>query len=548
MDEKNFQNDSDLNDATIEPSHINQNQTSYPEQPIYQMQPNLNQYQQHQPTENDIYIQALADKVEKKQEYFMNEFATIENGSKSRFNKSAFFFNILYCIHRKNMVMFKKIFPIELGIMLITLALTWIDAVSSYSATFETISTFANILIFITSIAASIYCGLKFNETYYKQLKFEIATPKYNAKKSANKAAALFVICIICYFINPSTFYSTFDFESGYIDSNTYINESMDLAFEADDNLIICDNDEYQQMVNGLGIDVEFYVYSTDYSVNASLYELTQTNRFSDTEDVMYTYYVFAYLLSYTNSSYEFVEEYSIAGVTGDLYVINFSNGTTQCTDYMLVICANYATVILNMNNMSEENTYDFLAKFTTVDELSAKVEDDSQEQSQADTDLISFESGYIEANEYINESLGIKFSSSSDIFIFGADEYLQAYGETTDTIEFFGYNLMGDKYITMSVDTLNNSMSISEYKAYIYGVFNSSYYNVKSLDLGTYMISGNEFELLNIYYEDDLYYYNNYYLIKEVDGGKVTINVAAIDAAGVYDILEDFCAIEVIA
>lgn len=526
---------------------------SNPQQP-YQAQPNYNQQQQqpYQPTQNDIYMKMLSDKIGKKQDYFMQEFAKVEGGHKSKFNKPAFFFAPLYCIHRKNIAMSMKVVPIYLIANILVVMMLWIEALNPGNMAISTAALAVNCLLAILSIATAIYSGINFNKTYYKQLKEEIIHPEKTSsnKKALTIASILFVAMIAVQFITPDTFYSTFDFNDGSLQNSVYTNESMGIAFEADSNWFIGDQDDYISMIDGDPSGVQFFIRSSSGSIYAEFFNVVQNYKYISTDDYMSNLNLWSYGLYCDSSDYALVENYTIGDIEFQLYEMTYTNDSVTYNDYFLITSANYNIATFIMQETDLETFYSIIDNFYAIDVvLDSSTQEDSEEDSDVaddtdvaeDTQLAAFENGSIENSVYTNESLGFVFTPSDDLYVGDADAYWELYEETSITMEFFAYNLAQTQYLEFYFTELPVGLTNDEYMDYTCSVYETSVDSIYLKEYSEVEIGGCIFDSYYIYYEYESYYYESYFFVKEVDGGRIVILAQGYDYDYVQSLLDCF-------
>ena len=124
---------------------------------------------------NSVMNKDLSDYVGKNSSYFSEEFEKVKNGKPSKFNRAAFFFNIIYCLYRKQYSIIWRYFKIPLILTVfiniaypIYLMIVSIDLFSL--AMISTVVQITYVFIQIWSIISAIMVGKNFNRLYYENL------------------------------------------------------------------------------------------------------------------------------------------------------------------------------------------------------------------------------------------------------------------------------------------------------------------------------------------------------------------------------------------
>ncbi len=515
-------------------------QQGYQQQDYYQQgyqQQGYDPYQQpYQSTQNNFRMQALIQKVGKNSDYFMREFAQIENGQKSKFNFPAMFFSALYCIYRKNTKLF-SILSIWITISdVINLMLEWGMALMQGNQLLTSLYSIYSFVSVIVAIGMAIFSGKNFNKTYHAQLCHEIDHPERQKSNLKKNTIALFCILAMCFSLTPAALYSTGEFETGSLNGSVYTNESLDLAFTANSNLIIGGKDDYLLSVDEQNAnDVEFFFYSADKSIYGEFYAVEQIYKYVSADSFMTSMLYYNYTFNYDLAAYYFLQTYTLGGKDFQAYSVVYSMDDYTYCDYYLVASVNYGNICFGLLNTTIDTLHDLVDNFSTIDGADTQtfIEqaiEDSIEKEEQDSSLIEFESGVIDGSTYTNESFGFEFTASSDLFIGDSEAYETVFGFVDVDIEFFAYDLASTKYIECYIDSSAEQYTNEEYMQEIKAQYDEYYTytyikEVEDKSFGDYSFNGYYF-----YYEDGYYYYEDYYFFKEVDDGKLIINVQGLD------------------
>ncbi|MFI3141148.1 MAG: hypothetical protein R3Y27_02435 [Clostridia bacterium] len=484
-------------------------------------------------------MQALAEKVGKKTDYFLPEFHKIEQGQKSKFNLPAMFFSALYCIYRKN-VKLGKILIVWIAISnAIILMLNWSLALMEGNQLLLSLNSIYGFVSVIIAIGISIYSGKNFNKTYHDQLYDEIVHPDNKNSKTIKILDVIFCICILLQFITPTYLYSTGEFEKGSLSGSVYTNESLDLAFTADSEFIMGDSADYALSVTEENADdVEFFFYTADRTIYGEFYTVAQVYKYVSADSLMSSMVLYNYTLTYDTANYYFLQAYTLGGKDFQAYQIVYTIGEVVYYDYYLISSINYGCLCFGLSDTDIETFIGLIDNFSTIDE--APAQDFSEDENQ-DSQLTKFETGVIDGSTYTNEAFGIEFNASSDLIVGNHDDYVSFYGETLTDTEFFAYDMAGTKYIEFYLDTYSTNITNEQYMQSLYYQYEEYYYNVAMTELETITIGDISFDGFYIYYEDSTYYYEDYYYIAKTDVGHIGLLLQGLDETYIDDLLSCF-------
>jgi hypothetical protein len=153
-------------------------------------------------------IEGVSDYVGKNRSYFSQQFANAEYGYHVKFNWAAFFFNIYYCLYRKQYGILWKYF----GIPLIALAtilcggsLYTLSELKNMDAGLINTAMAMGALSFVIMIwyfISSILMAKNFNRLYYENLKRNLTNRKDTKKFTGTSVRNVFIwivlTCVIC--------------------------------------------------------------------------------------------------------------------------------------------------------------------------------------------------------------------------------------------------------------------------------------------------------------------------------------------------------------
>jgi hypothetical protein len=244
-------------------------------------------------------INDVSDYVGKNRPYFSQQFANAEYGYHVKFNWVAFFFNIYYCLYRKQYGILWKYFGIPLialatilcgGTLYILSELKNMDAgLINTAITIGVLS----LVIMIWYFISSILMAKSFNKLYYENLKRNLTNKKdkkkFTGTSVGNVLIWMILTCVICGVFGTAVSGAAIKYSNEYLGKNYRVNtyENNDDTYEENNDI------GYNSYTDGRISTMLDYVYgyydigdgvflSIDEDLNLKLYADSKCYDFAD--------------------------------------------------------------------------------------------------------------------------------------------------------------------------------------------------------------------------------------------------------------------------